>query len=103
MLQAAQMPLSELENPAEFVARHLGPDAADEAQMLSVIGLASRRALIDAVVPASIGRIYDSGHAGRRLGFRCRTGFAEVLEALRCGAELPFVHDPSYLSPKEPR
>ncbi len=56
MLQAAQVPLSELENPAEFVARHLGPDAADEAHMLSVIGLASRRALISAVVPASITR-----------------------------------------------
>jgi hypothetical protein len=28
-------PLSELENPAEFAARHMGPDAADEAHMLS--------------------------------------------------------------------
>ena len=45
MLQAAHVPLSELENPAEFAARHLGPDAADEAHMLSVIGAASRRAL----------------------------------------------------------
>ena len=56
MLQAAQVPLSELENPAEFVARHLGPDVADEAHMLSVVGLASRQALIAAVVPASITR-----------------------------------------------
>ncbi|MBP7668576.1 MAG: aminomethyl-transferring glycine dehydrogenase [Burkholderiaceae bacterium] len=56
MLQAAQTPLSELENPAEFAARHLGPDAADEAHMLSVIGAASRRALIEAIVPASIAR-----------------------------------------------
>ena len=56
MLQAAQAPLSELENPAEFAARHLGPDAADEAHMLSVIGAASRRALIEAIVPASIAR-----------------------------------------------
>lgn len=53
------------------------------------------------VLPHSIGRIYDSGHAERRLGFRCRTGFAEVLQALRDGAELPFVHDASYVSPKE--
>lgn len=37
MLQAAHLPLSELENPGEFAARHLGPDAADEAAMLSVI------------------------------------------------------------------
>ena len=56
MLQPAHLPLSELENPAEFAARHLGPDAADQALMLSAIGVASRRALIDAVVPPSIAR-----------------------------------------------
>ena len=60
MLQAAHTPLSELENPAEFAARHLGPDAADEALMLSVIGPGiphlTRRALIEAIVPASIVR-----------------------------------------------
>ena len=49
-------PLAELENPAEFVARHIGPDAADESHMLGVIGAASRRALIDAIVPPSIVR-----------------------------------------------
>lgn len=53
------------------------------------------------VLPASLGRVYDAGHAERRLGFRCRTGFAEVLDALRSGDTLPFQHDPSYLSPKE--
>lgn len=52
-------------------------------------------------LPASLGRVYDASHAERRLGFRCRTGFAEVLSALREGRELPFAHDPSYLSPKE--
>ena len=60
MLQAAQVPLSDLENPAEFAARHLGPDLADEAHMLSVIGADiphfTRRALIEAIVPASIAR-----------------------------------------------
>ena len=60
MLQAAQVPLSTLENPAEFAARHLGPDVADEAYMLSVIGAEipnfTRRALIEAIVPASIAR-----------------------------------------------
>lgn len=55
------------------------------------------------VLPASLGRVYDAGHAERRLGFRCRTGFAEVLDALRSGRELPFQHDPSYLPPKEAR
>jgi nucleoside-diphosphate-sugar epimerase len=52
-------------------------------------------------LPVSLGRVYDAGHAERRLGFRCQTGFAEVLETLRHGTELPFAHDPSYLSPKE--
>jgi UDP-glucose 4-epimerase len=52
-------------------------------------------------LPASLGRVYDSRHAERRLGFRCSTGFAEVLNALREGRAMPFAHDPSYLSPKE--
>ena len=50
------VPLSALENAAEFLPRHIGIDAADEAHMLSVIGEASRRALIDSIVPRSIAR-----------------------------------------------
>jgi len=56
MLMSALKPLGDLENHDEFQARHIGPDAADEAGMLSIIGAASRRALIDAVVPAGIKR-----------------------------------------------
>jgi glycine dehydrogenase len=56
MLKSATLPLSELENATEFRARHIGPWAGDEQHMLSVIGAASRRALIDAVVPRSIAR-----------------------------------------------
>ena len=56
MLMSALKPLAELENTAEFVARHIGIDAAAEAHMLSVIGAASRRALVDAIVPGSIAR-----------------------------------------------
>jgi glycine dehydrogenase len=56
MLMSALTPLAELENPAEFAARHIGPDEADQGHMLSVIGAASRRALIDAVVPRAIAR-----------------------------------------------
>ena len=52
-------------------------------------------------LPASIERIYDPSRAEARLGFRCRTDFAALLEALRCGEQLPFAHDPSYVSPKE--
>jgi nucleoside-diphosphate-sugar epimerase len=47
------------------------------------------------VLPATLGRIYDSTHAERRLGFRCRIGFAEVLEAMRNGNQLPFVSSTS--------
>ncbi|MES2443882.1 MAG: NAD(P)-dependent oxidoreductase [Pseudomonadota bacterium] len=52
-------------------------------------------------LPRSIGRVYDAGLAERVLGFRCETGFAEVLAALRDRAPMPFAHDASYVSPKE--
>jgi nucleoside-diphosphate-sugar epimerase len=52
-------------------------------------------------LPQRIGRVYDSGLAERMLGFRCKTDFAAVLEAMAAGGALPFVHDPGYESPKE--
>ncbi|MBC7941817.1 MAG: aminomethyl-transferring glycine dehydrogenase, partial [Chitinophagaceae bacterium] len=60
MLMSALKPLGELENAAEFTARHIGPYEDDERHMLSVIGAQipnfSRRALIEAVVPRAIAR-----------------------------------------------
>jgi glycine dehydrogenase len=56
MLMNARTPLDALENPSEFVARHIGPSADDEALMLSVIGAASRAALMHSVVPRAIAR-----------------------------------------------
>jgi glycine dehydrogenase len=56
MLMSALKPLGELENATEFAARHIGPYADDEAHMLSAIGAASRRALIEAIVPRAIAR-----------------------------------------------
>jgi len=56
MLMQSARPLGELENPAEFIPRHIGLGEADERHMLSVIGEASRRALIDSIVPRSIAR-----------------------------------------------
>ncbi|RYX96241.1 MAG: glycine dehydrogenase (aminomethyl-transferring) [Comamonadaceae bacterium] len=56
MLMQSAKPLGELENPAEFIARHIGIDEADEAHMLTAVGSASRRALIDGIVPRSIAR-----------------------------------------------
>ena len=56
--QSAAMPqrpsLAELEQRDAFCARHIGPDAAEQAAMLSVLGFSTRAALIDAVVPAGI-------------------------------------------------
>ncbi len=56
MLMSAHRPLGDLENPSEFIARHIGIGPADEQHMLSVIGEASRRALIEGIVPRSIAR-----------------------------------------------
>ncbi|MES2937682.1 MAG: aminomethyl-transferring glycine dehydrogenase [Pseudomonadota bacterium] len=56
MLMQSARPLGELENPSEFIARHIGIDDEGERLMLSVIGEASRRALIDSIVPRSIAR-----------------------------------------------
>jgi glycine dehydrogenase len=51
--------LSELENAHEFHARHIGPDAAQQAHMLQHIGASSRAALMDEIVPSSIRRSTD--------------------------------------------
>jgi len=56
MLMSALKSLVELENHTEFAARHIGPFADDERHMLSVIGAASRRVLIEAIVPRAIAR-----------------------------------------------
>lgn len=56
MLKQSARPLGELEYPSEFVPRHIGVTEEDERHMLSVIGEASRRALIDSIVPRSIAR-----------------------------------------------
>ncbi|MBE7419206.1 MAG: aminomethyl-transferring glycine dehydrogenase [Ideonella sp.] len=52
----ALTPLSDLENPAAFAARHIGPDEREQQHMLSLVGAASRAALIDAVMPRAIAR-----------------------------------------------
>jgi glycine dehydrogenase len=56
MLMSAHKSLAELENAPEFQSRHIGPEPAEERVMLGVIGAASRRALIEAIVPDSIAR-----------------------------------------------
>lgn len=46
--------LRELEHSHAFVERHIGPNDAEIAQMLDVVGHASLDALTDAIVPAGI-------------------------------------------------
>src|ERR1700741_257435 len=46
--------LAALEAHDEFIARHIGPNDAEIAEMLQVIGQPSLDALVDAIVPASI-------------------------------------------------
>jgi glycine dehydrogenase len=54
MPNAAAPSLRDLEHRAAFVERHIGPNDAEIASMLGVVGHASLDALTDAIVPASI-------------------------------------------------
>ena len=67
--------LSTLEAHDAFVARHIGTSAADQAQMLAELGLASRAALMDAIVPPSIRRKTP-------LGLRAAVSESEALSRL---------------------
>ncbi|CAG0987260.1 glycine dehydrogenase [Burkholderiales bacterium] len=55
-LRRARPRWDELAADFDFRARHLGPNATEEAAMLAALGLPSRHALIDAVVPANLRR-----------------------------------------------
>ena len=48
------MTLTHLENPSEFIARHVGPDDHDIAGMLKLVGADSLDDLIKKVAPAAI-------------------------------------------------
>ena len=56
MLMQSARSLSDLENSAEFIARHIGISELDEVHMLGIVGASSRRELIDGIVPRSIAR-----------------------------------------------
>ncbi|MBL8250342.1 MAG: aminomethyl-transferring glycine dehydrogenase subunit GcvPA, partial [Candidatus Competibacter sp.] len=51
---APRRTLSELDNGAEFIARHIGPSAAEQTAMLAALGFDSMAAFIGKVVPAGI-------------------------------------------------
>ncbi|GAA4340027.1 aminomethyl-transferring glycine dehydrogenase [Variovorax defluvii] len=48
--------LAELENAGEFIARHIGIEAEDEARMLAAVASRTRAELIDGIVPPAIRR-----------------------------------------------
>jgi len=52
--KAMTTPLTELENHAEFVRRHIGPDEREIGHMLDTLGVESLDALIESTLPPSI-------------------------------------------------
>jgi len=56
MTTSALPTLHSLENPGEFIPRHIGIDAQDEARMLAAIGETSREGLLQSIVPPAIRR-----------------------------------------------
>lgn len=46
--------LSQLENSGAFIERHIGPDAAQQQEMLNAVGAQSLNALIGQIVPKDI-------------------------------------------------
>src|SRR5699024_795457 len=48
------MDLHAITDPASYLARHSGPDAAEEQVMLGVLGFDSLTELVDAALPADI-------------------------------------------------
>ncbi|EON11831.1 aminomethyl-transferring glycine dehydrogenase [Pandoraea sp. SD6-2] len=85
-LQAPRRSLAELEQRDNFCARHIGPDTPEQQAMLTELGYASRAALIDAVVPASIRR--DGSQFATSLGqFAAPKTESQALAQLRALAD----------------
>ncbi|WP_374623542.1 aminomethyl-transferring glycine dehydrogenase [Pandoraea sp.] len=85
-LQAPRRSLAELEQRDNFSARHIGPDTPEQQAMLAELGYASRAALIDAVVPASIRR--DGARFATSLGqFAAPQTESQALAQLRALAD----------------
>ena len=56
MLKSTAEPLHQLEPDHEFASRHIGLSEADQQHMLQTLGLPSRQALVEQVVPTNIAR-----------------------------------------------
>ncbi|TAN10094.1 MAG: glycine dehydrogenase (aminomethyl-transferring) [Burkholderiaceae bacterium] len=53
---SARPTIASLQNPREFIARHIGVPPEDEQKMLAAVGQPSLAALVDAIVPPNIRR-----------------------------------------------
>jgi nucleoside-diphosphate-sugar epimerase len=101
--------LDRIEGCEAFVISAPPPFARDDAAELSVDARAvlarshpDAAALYAArgwVLPERIERVYDPAKAERLLGWRAKTDFAAILDALKSGRQLPFAHDPDWISP----
>lgn len=101
--------LERIEGCETFVLSAPPPFAREEAGELAINARAAiARHFPDAaclyeqrgwVLPERIERVYDPAKAERLLGWRAQTDFASVLAALAEGRELPFAHDPDWISP----
>jgi nucleoside-diphosphate-sugar epimerase len=101
--------LERIEGCETFVISAPPPFAREEAQEVAVdVTAVLARHYPEAVaiyarhgwmLPDRIERVYDPGKAERLLGWRAQTDFGTILGALRHGADLPFAHDPDWLSP----
>ncbi|MDE1978272.1 MAG: hypothetical protein KGI86_02980, partial [Betaproteobacteria bacterium] len=56
MLMSTQPALRDLEDAQAFQRRHIGPDAAEQQQMLSALGAEDLSGLMSAVIPSAIRR-----------------------------------------------
>ncbi|NHQ86434.1 aminomethyl-transferring glycine dehydrogenase [Iodobacter sp. HSC-16F04] len=73
--------LSHLEDHAAFVARHIGPNAAEEAAMLATLGYTTRADLIKNIVPAAIAR-QDALPLGEFTQAKSEAGALATLKAI---------------------
>ncbi len=76
MKDAARPSFAELAQQDAFIRRHIGPSAAEQAQMLKMLGQSSFAAFIDSVVPKSI-------RSREPLALGAAMGEAEALGKLR--------------------
>jgi nucleoside-diphosphate-sugar epimerase len=84
--------------PSDAAALKVDAARVIERYFPDAVGLYAQRGW---QLPATIGRVYDSSKAERLMGFRCATDFVKILDALRGGDDLPFAHDPHYVSPTQ--